>query len=77
MRIKSNGNKENDLQPKESRLRFDSRQNFFTIRVVSQWNRLLREVVDVPTLELFETRLDGALNLAKSVPAHGRGLRTR
>ena len=34
---------------------------FFTDRVVRCWNRLLREVVDVPSLEVFKTRLDGAL----------------
>lgn len=29
--------------------------------VVSHTNRFLREVVDVPSLELFKTRWDGAL----------------
>lgn len=44
---------------------------------VSHQNSLGREVVDVPPLELFETWLDGALNLVKSVPALGKGVRTR
>ena len=35
---------------------------FFTKRVVMCWNRLLREVVDVPSLEVFKARLDGALS---------------
>jgi len=32
------------------------------MRVVRHWNRLLREIVDVPSLELFRVRLDGALS---------------
>jgi len=33
-----------------------------TMRVVKHWNRLLREVVDVASLEMFKARLDGALS---------------
>ena len=32
------------------------------MRVVSHWNRLPREAVDAPSLEMFKARLDGALN---------------
>ena len=32
-----------------------------TERVVMCWNRLPREVLDAPYLEVFKTRLDGAL----------------
>ena len=35
---------------------------FSTIRVVKQWNRLPREVVDDPSLETFKIRLDWALS---------------
>lgn len=39
------------------------------------WNRLSRGSVDVPALEVFKARLDGALsNLVKGIPAHSRGL---
>lgn len=41
------------------------------MRVVRCRNRLPREVVDAPFLELIKARLDGAL---KGVPAHNRGL---
>lgn len=42
------------------------------------WNRLARGSVDVPALEVFKARLDGALsNLVKGIPAHSRGLGTR
>ena len=40
----------------------DIRKNFFTVRVVMHWNRLLREVVDAPFLETFKVRQDQALS---------------
>jgi len=33
------------------------RKNFFTLRVIEHWNRLPREVVESPSLEIFKTRL--------------------
>ncbi|GAB0181997.1 hypothetical protein GRJ2_000665000 [Grus japonensis] len=34
------------------------RKNFFTLRVTEYWNRLPREVVEFPSLEIFKTHLD-------------------
>ncbi|GAB0191794.1 hypothetical protein GRJ2_001644700 [Grus japonensis] len=31
------------------------------VRVVRHWHRLPKEAVDAPSLEVFQTRLDGAL----------------
>jgi len=43
-------------------LRLDIRKKFFTMRVMKHWHRRPREVVDAPSLETFEVRLDGALS---------------
>ena len=51
----------NDFKMKEGRLRLDVRGKLFTMRVVRRWNRLPREVVDAPSLEVFKARLDGTL----------------
>ena len=41
--------------------RLDIRRKFFTQRVVVDWNRLPKEVVDVPFLYSFKARMDVAL----------------
>ena len=52
----------NGFKLKERRLKFHIRKKFFTIRVLKHWNRLLRGVVDAPSLETFKVRLDGTLS---------------
>ncbi|KAK4824946.1 hypothetical protein QYF61_021634 [Mycteria americana] len=52
----------NGSELKKGRFRLGIRKKFFTMRVVRHWNRLPREGVDAPSLEVFNARLDGALS---------------
>ena len=43
------------------KFRLNMRKNFFPLRVTEPWNRLPREVVESPSLEIFKTHLDKIL----------------
>ena len=43
------------------KFRTNTRKNFFTVRVMEHWNRLPRQVVESPSLEIFKAHLDAYL----------------
>jgi len=67
----------NGFKLKEGKFRLGITKKFFTMRVVRHWHRLRREVVAAPSLETFNTRLNGGSeqpDLVKDAPAHCRGV---
>ncbi|CAM4685077.1 unnamed protein product [Lepidochelys kempii] len=59
--VQDDRTRSNVLKLQWGRFRLNIRKSFFTSRVGKHWNRLPREVVESPSLEVYTVRLDKAL----------------
>jgi len=59
---------------KQRKFQLNPRKNFFPLRVTEHWNRLPREAVESPSLEILKTHLDAVLCSLLWVTLLGQGV---
>ena len=59
--MNSNRMRSNGLKLEHRKFHTNMQKNFFMVRVMEHWNRLPREVVESPSMEIFKTHLDAYL----------------
>ena len=71
--MRSHGSRNGGLKLEHWEFHTSMWKDFFTLRVMECWNRLSKEVVESPSMEIFKTHLDAYLyNLLQGTASAGR-----